>query len=205
MNKIFIICCILLVSCRKVALSDNEVIQSMKLAPATIDADGTSQAEAIVKINSATDASKRKVIFEASAGTFAATSTKTVTVEAVYEAGELVARAKLKAPMSPGFVTVTAKPETRSAYNDIIIKDSIEAILSSPFSISVSASAFGVQTGYVGEVIVTGTLKNSKGKNVSTGVKVAFTDVYLNGVPVGGRFRQVQNSSDENSKVSVYY
>jgi hypothetical protein len=107
--------------------------------------------------------------------------------------------------MSVGKMVVTARPETRSAYQDFIVKDSVSVTVSTPASLVVSASAFGVQTGFLSDVLITAVLKNQNNRNVSTGTQVRFEDVYANGTSVGGRFRLVQNSSDENSKVSAYY
>ncbi len=194
-----------LIACKKQHISTDEVLHTLQLSPNPVDADGSSPINVSIRVNSSADVARRKVILETSAGTFSSTSTKTTTVEALYENGELIARATIKAPISPGFVVVTAKPELRNPYNDFLVKDSVQAIISTPSSISLTPSAFGVQTAYVNEVLITGTLKNLKNRNVSSNTKVIFTDVYANGTPVGGRFRQVQNSSDENSKVSAYY
>lgn len=194
-----------LLSCSKVHIANEEVISSLSLSPASVDADGSSLVDVSVKLNKDADASKRKVVLESSAGVFTTGNLKTITVEALYEAGELVARTKLRAPISPGYIVVTAKPELRNAYNDFILKDSIRALPSLPASVSLSSSSFGVPGGFLGEAQLIGLLKNGNGKNVSSGTKVIFKDVYPGGGPVGGRFRLLQAGSDENSKVSVYY
>jgi hypothetical protein len=206
MKKIlFIFAVSLVIACKKQTVSTEEVIHSLDLSPAAIDADGSSLVNVSVRINKDAELSKRKVVFETSAGTFTTNNTKTVTIDALYEGGELFAKAVIKGPISPGTIEVTARPENRNPYNDFIIKKSVDAVPSLPASVTVASSAFGVQTGYVSEVLITGTLRNQKNKNVSTGVKVRFDDIYQNGTPVGGRFRQIQSSSDENSKVSAYY
>lgn len=195
---------LLLSACKKISINNDQVIESFQV-PDEILADGTSQVELVIKINKSADAAKRKLVVETSAGLFTPVNLKTTTIEALFEAGELVARVKLKAPTSAGKIYVSVKPEIRNAYNDFIIRDSLTAIASIPSSIFVSASAFGVQTAFVGEVQITGTLKNGNGGNVSSGYKVQFADFFMNGAPAGGRFRAIQNSSDDNSKVSAFY
>lgn len=194
-----------LLSCRKVSIETGDVISTMSLSPVTVDADGSSLVDVSVRLNSNSDPSRRKIVLETTAGLFTNVNLKTVTTEALFESGELVARVKLRAPMSPGYMVVTAKPEIRNAYNDFIVKDSVQAKLSIPATISLSASAFGVQGGFLGEIQLTGLLRNGNGKNVSAGARVIFKDVFPGGGAVGGRFRQLQAASDENSKVSVYY
>lgn len=205
MKYILLAISFLVVSCGKVKVENLKVIESIQLLPSTVEGDGSSQVDLIIKINKSADLSRRKLAVETSSGSFGTSGLKSTTLEAVYENTELIARAKIKAPSAPGFIVITARPEFRNAYHDFIVKDSIPVSPSMPVSITASASAFGVQTGFVGEVLITGTLKNAKGKNVSTGVKVQFADFYQNGMPVGGRFRQTQNSSDESSKVTAYY
>jgi hypothetical protein len=197
--------CLVFFACKKVSIGTEEVINSLVLSPTTVQADGSSVIDVAVKINSNAEASKRKVVLETSSGSFTANNQKTITVDALYENSELVARTTIKAPNSPGNLVVTARPETRTAYNDFIIKDSVQVGPSVPNSISLSASAFSVLTGYQNDVQITGILKNQNGKNVSAGIKVLFEDIYPNGTPVGGRFRQVQNSSNESSTVSAFY
>lgn len=196
---------VFIASCKKIDNEKIRFIESIKLSPKSVEADNSSLVNMEIRINKDADISKRKLLLETSAGTFLGTGLKTATIDAVFEGGELIGRAKLKAPSSPGTMLVTVKPESRYRYNDFIVVDSVQALPSVVSSISVAASAFGVQTGFVGEVLITGTLKNSNGKNVSSGAKVAFSDFYLNGGPVSGRFRQMQTNSDENSKVTAYY
>lgn len=201
----FLVLILTLAGCKKIEIDNSEVIESMKISPLEIDADGTSLIDIFVTINKNAEAAKRKLVVESSSGVFPGNNLKNITIEAVYEGGELIARTKLRAPSGPGKVYISARPEIRNAFSDFILKDSITANPSVPASITVSASSFGVQTAYVGEVLITGHLRNGNGKNVSTGYKVQFSDFYVSGGAVGGRFRAIQNASDDNSRVSAYY
>jgi len=194
-----------LYTCKKIDIDTSDVIPFLELSPKPVQADGTSIINAVVKISKDAEPSKRKIALETTSGVFATNSLKTITVDALFENGELVARTTIRSPITPGQVVVTARPEVRSPYSDFIIKDSVQASPSVAITISLSTSAFGVRTGFLSDVQITGVLKNQNNKNVSSGTNVIFEDIFQNGSPVGGRFRQVQSSSDENSKVSAFY
>lgn len=204
MRRLFLTYLLLLFSCTKQKIITADVVSSLKMSPSTVPADGTSLISVTVFINKDADADKRKLVFETSAGMFS-NNTRTITLEALLENGQLVARTTIKAPSSPGIVVVTVQPEIRSSYNDFIVKDSVTATPSLPASIKVEASTFGVRTDYLGEAQITGTLKNANNNNVSTGVKILYEDYFPGGAPVNGRFRALQVVSDENSKVSTAY
>ena len=206
MRIILLIGLLFFTSCEKQNIDASDVISDLSLIPVTIEADGSSMISISVKLNKEAEVSKRKVVFETSSGSFASTNTKTATIEATYEQGLLVARTSIKAPTSPGVMFVTARTEYRSLYNDFIAKGSITIMPSVPVSIKAEPSSFGVRTDFLGEVEISGILKNANGRNVSTGSKVVFEDYFPGqNVSANGRYRLIQVSSDENSRVNVLY
>lgn len=205
MRVIIIVSLFFLLSCKKQYVESEEVIYGLTLSPDSVDADGSSIISVSANVSKDADASKRKIVFETSSGSFTSNGIKAITLEAVYENGLLVARTTMRSPSSPGSVVVSARPENRNPYNDFIAIDSVQAIASAPTTIKLEPSAFSVSTAFIGEVQITGTLRNAKNRNVSTGNKVLFEDIYLGGATVNGRYRLLQTSSDESSKVSTYY
>lgn len=204
-NYIFLLFTIIALGCTKPRITTEEVIQNLMITPKIIDANGADLINISVTINKDADATKRKIVFETSGGVFSVNELKTITIEAVYEAGTLIARTTIRVSSTPSTIIITAKPENRNPINDFILKDSAHSVTSIPFSIRLEANAFSVSTDYIGEVQLTGILKNDKNKNVSADTKVIFEDYYMNGTAVNGRFRALQTRSDDNSKISAIY
>lgn len=191
-------------SCAKEVVPVSEVLSPMQFSSRTIVADGSSTISITVEIGKDADADKRNMRFSTSSGNFVGGDT-TLVKKAEFEGGKLIARVQLKAPMKPGIIKISVKPEASNQFTDYTVSDEIVAVRSEPSQIRVSASSFSVLTAYAGEIRVKGILLNKSDKYVSVGYKVAFEDFFQNGNRVNGRFREVQNISMDSSSVSALY
>lgn len=81
----------------------------------------------------------------------------------------------------------------------------IPSIRSVPSSVSLSINSFSIEQNYGSEVTLSATVLNSEGKKVSNGAKARFRDVFEDGTPVNGRFREERLSSNNESVVSAIY
>lgn len=195
----------LFAGCKKAHIVTTDLLPSFKIYKQTINADGSTLVDITAEVNPDADENRRTVIFSAGSGSFVGGTDSTISKKATFEAGILIARVRYKAPLTPGLVTIRAKVDLSNEKTDYIQSDTIRVLDSKPAKIQLSASAFAVKINFANEVTITGLLSNNEGKFVSLGNKVVFTDAYDDGSPVNGQFRQLQNSSDASSGVSVSY
>jgi|GEM_PF-6548227 len=193
--------------CNKVHPDTEQVIFNLLATPSKTLADGQTTVDVSAELKADADPAKRNIIFTATAGTFGTGSDKTITVKADYDNGLMIARTKLKMPVSEASITVTAKPETNVSYQNYSASTTITASKSVAVTVKLEPSSVSVLTNFLSEVTLTGILKNSLNGNVSTGNKVEFKDYYADGVTriAGSAFRAYQASSDAGSKVSCVY
>jgi hypothetical protein len=190
--------------CIKNNIKTGDLLSSLSITPAQVLADGTSVVTISTTVNGKADSTKRNVLFSATGGKFIG-GTDSIVVNAVYVNTNLVATAKLIAPLSPQTVTIKAKMNLANEKTDYTQTATITAAPSVPAKITLSASAFAVKVNFGSEVTITGALTNAAGNPVSLGNKVVFVDTYEDNTPVNGRFRQLQNSSNNLSSVSAIY
>ncbi len=81
----------------------------------------------------------------------------------------------------------------------------IRSIKSIPSSVKLESSASSVGEDFSSEIKLEATLASELGRSVSNGTKVTFSDFYKNGDKVNGVFREVQSSSNNESKTSAFY
>jgi hypothetical protein len=200
--SIFIMICSL--GCKPEPIQVSEVISSLTISDRTPFADGKSVIDISVKINTETNVEKRNVVFSCSSGTFLPSNDTVITQKAVFENGNLIARVKYRVTSTAEKILVTARPESRSRYEDFLVGDSIVSKVSIPTFLKLTSSAPAVFEGYQNEVQLTGILRNDL-LNVSSGLTVLFEDYYEDGSPVNGRYRAKRELTDSNSMVSTYY
>lgn len=194
----------ILISCQK-DIKTSDVISGLTLSSHSIDADGTTTVDLSVVLNKDAGASKLNVIFSASSGTLTGGTDGKVTAKADYVNQQLVAKASLTAPMSPGKIIITAAPQATSPNGDYILKDSLVANPVFPATLQLTASSFGIGSNFTSIDTLTGSLRSAQHKKVSTGAKVLFEDFLSNGTKATGRFRSNMPSSDGDSKVIALY
>ncbi len=192
-------------SCKKKPVSIDKVIESLKITPQQIDADGTSIAVIEVEINPKADATKRTVIFSATSGNFENGTNSTISEKAKFENNKLIARVRYKATSKSGSVIITAKMDLPEQPTDYQKSDSLRLNDSKPDTIFLKASALGVMINFGNEITITGVLQNIKRKNVSAEKTVEIDDYYENGLPVNGSFREKQLTTTNNSTISFIY
>jgi hypothetical protein len=197
---LLISCC----SCEK-EVTLEKIFSNLVLTPAELQADGQSKIWVSVEIDNAANEDRRNFIFSTTAGTFTKTKTDHVTVKAEYENGVLMAKSELQASTSPGEFTVSVQPEFDSSISDFKLSKTGKTTESSPASIDLETSAFGIVANFGSEVLLTATLKNGTQRNVSKGVQVIFEDELLNTDKALGRFRKLQKATADSSKVTTYY
>ena len=192
-----------LIACNK-NLEVGDILTNLTTDKEVVNADGQSIVEVSVEINQNSSEDRRVVIFTASSGVFSDSELNTYSSKAEFIDGKLIAKAMLKAPISPGQITITCQPEFDSPIKEYELSKKIEAIPSLPNSINLEASAFGLKSQFGNEVFLHAILKNSEGKHVSKNTMVLFEDLTSN-TNANGRYREMQNATDENGKVSTYY
>lgn len=193
------------ISCKKTSLSVDNVIYGLQISNHDITADGTTIDTIIAKINNAANVSKRFVTFQTNSGNFINGSNGMISVPALFENNELVARAFIIAPLKATVLKITASPKLDSSNANYVLKDSIVVNSSEPASIHLEVSGYGIKPNYQGEITMSAILKNSEGNNVSLGNKVEFKDTMLTSGAISGDFRQINNISDSSSKTSCIY
>jgi len=155
-----------------------------------------------------TDVNFREIELVAEAGSFinASDNPLKITVTAERVNGLLFAEAQWKVPAQPGLVKITAEPNVSEIGGLFLASKSIMVDSSVVNTIILKASSFSVPVNFSGEITLTGELKNNMGKGVSLGTSVIIEDFLEDLVtPVGGRFRNLELSSDANSSVSAIY
>jgi hypothetical protein len=183
----------------------SDVIQSFKVSPTTVDANGaTVTLTAVINPNASDD--RKSVIFSTTGGSLlGAGSDGKLTVKADWVGTNLTATASLVGPMSAGQVVLSVAPATTSPNADYTLRDTIMANLVSPASIKLATSSFGIGANFTSEDTLIATLKSANNRKVSLGAPVQFDDVLANGMPAVGRYSMKQTASDANSQVSTFY
>lgn len=183
----------------------SEVFSDFSLSSDQVSADGQSTIDVSVVLSSNADSDRRNVIFKTTSGSFLPSLTETSIVKAEYDNGKLTAKAILKVSTKPGNIIISVKPEFDSSVGEFVLEKTITAVQSKVTSIHLEPSSYGIGSNYLTDVKVVGILKNSSGKSVSNGQKVIFEDFLSDGTPAHGKFREMQNVSASDSKVSCYY
>lgn len=186
-------------------IKDEDVFTDLLLSPSELPADGQSTSIVSVKVNDAASSDRRSFVFSTTAGTFTASGNGKFTAKAEYENGVLMAKAILRAPFSPGEFTLTVQPEFGSPIRDFVLSRIGKATPSLAASIELETSGFGIASNFLNEIFLSASLRNATGKNVSKGTSVIFEDELLTGGPARGRFRYLQSTTSDSSKVSGYY
>jgi hypothetical protein len=198
---------IIFLSCKKEKkINATDIFEDFKFSTKIVDADGQSTVSVSVKVSEDASADRLNVMFSSTEGMFTTSGTSKQTVKAAYVNGELIASATWKSSFSPGIASISVQPEFDSPLREFELSESVEMQISAPASINIEPSAFGISSNFLNEVQLVARLKNSKGKNVSSGYKVRFKDFILsNGQPANGRLRAVKDVTSDSSKVSCYY
>jgi hypothetical protein len=182
----------------------DDVFTAFTVTPEAIFADGQTIMEVKAVPLQSTSADRSNIVFKTTGGVFVLSGKSEETVKATFVDGELVATARLRAPISPGDFTVSAEPEFDSPVKDYRVTRTISPATSLPVKISVETSASGIGKNALTEVLVTGTLLSDKNSWVTRGVDVTFEDV-VGASPGGGIFRSIVAKSGGESTVSAYY
>lgn len=181
----------------------NKVLTDLTVDKTEIIADGNATVTLTVKLNSEANADRRNIVFTTSNGSFGDGPKKTVKAE--YIDGVLMAKTSFKVSTKPGEITVSAKPEFDSPYNEYRLEKKLTAVPSVAQSIKIEPSAFGIAANFTNEISLTAYLKNNNGGFVSAGQKVLFEDLLQSGGTANGRFRNVVSATSDSSKVSAVY
>jgi uncharacterized repeat protein (TIGR01451 family) len=206
MKKYLILILIIITSsCKPDMVTIDKVISGLTISNRTPYADGTTIIYMSAQLNSNTDADKRNVIFEASAGSFVKANDTLITQPATFVNGSLIATVAFKVPVTAGKIHLSVRPATASQYADYIIKDTISAIPSYPATLMLVPSVFAVKADIGNEILLTATLRNSSNNYVSSGTKVLFQDYLPNGQPANGRYRALRDTTDATSTATAYY
>ncbi len=190
---------ILLSSCNDDSVKSSEVV-TIAASATTISADGKStlKISGYIPIRALPD--KRMITFRASKGSFAMGSG-----DSIRETASQVSNDKWRADVT--FIAPLDSGQTKIFAITHGFKDSVtvtnEVVEAS--KIKLSADAFSVQVGFIGQLTLTGQLTSSVGGNVTKGRRVIITDVTALGLPVGGAFRNKQLRSNDASQVSAIY
>lgn len=196
----FITIAVLLWGCAESVPNIDEIIL-LETSTSMIVADGNSKATLTVFLPLDADEDKRTIKFETNLGMFSDSNRfKEVTATQKLASDEkLTAEVTFLAPSSPGIAEITATVSGYTRSTNIEINPSTVA------SLVLTASQFNVQENFASEVVITGRVLNSSGKNASQGVPVKLHDVYLSGQPVNGNYREQKLSSNGSGNVSAIY
>lgn len=191
----------IIVSCDN-DVSPKDVLQ-IKTTKTELRADGSSTAKISGYIPIAALPDKRTVTFKVSSGTLedslANAQVKKISLKAEKQEGDFwVASTDYTAGVDVGKSVIYASIE------GVVDSVTISLMPAAATGIKLTADAFAVPVNFLGEINLTAILTSSSGK-VSKGQKVRFVDTYENGTPLGGSFRNVQSTSDDNSQVRATY
>ncbi len=195
---------LVLVSCAEETITLHDVI-TIRAGSPSVNADGSTlvRITALLPIDALPD--KRMITFKTTTGSIqdsvgtTDSSKKGLVVKANKKIGKYWQAAVNYVPgLDSGRAKVSA---TILGYTDSVYID-LKPVQAT--RIRVVSDSFAVQVGFAGEVTLIGTLSSSDG-NVSKDRKVKFIDTNLDGSPVGGSFRAIQNKSDEKGQVSTVY
>lgn len=192
-------------SCDDKVIDTGDVLTNLTISQQEIHADGQSTVEVTVELDKNASSDRRSVVFSTSSGTFLPKDSVKATVKAEFFDGKLIATTKLRAPVRPGTITVTAKPEYDIPSQDFILEGSLTATLSVPAQIRLNPSGFAITANFGSQVALTATLRNSDGKFVSAGYKVVFEDLLGAGGPAGGRFNHLKDVTTDSSVTAASY
>lgn len=181
-----------------------DAIRGFNASATEFPADGQSTVKLSAVLSDDSSADRRSVIFSTSSGTFS-NGTKSITVKAEFDNGQMVSKADLKSSTTPEQITVTVKPEFDSPLEEFSLRRIITSTPSVPKTIRLTPSASGIASNHVTEVKLIGILKNDKQKFVSRGYKVRFDQEFSDGTTVNGYFRDMQDTTTDSSRVSTYY
>lgn len=186
-------------------MSTSAYIREVLVTPNTVRADGTTIIEIKAVLNP--DLDKRAVQFNADNGIFQnSDKPNIITVTAEKLNDTLVAVARLKAPYTPGTITISVQPDITDLKGKFVVKRTVLVDTSDAVKIDLTANGFSAHNNFQGEIEVTGLLKNSDGNGVSKGVVVAMEDFDLNFNSLPGQFRNSSLTTTGNdSKVSTIY
>jgi hypothetical protein len=190
-------------SCNK-TVATNDVVQII-LVDSTVPADASSSFRVYALLPLKATAASRTVLFSASSGTFA---NHKDTIYAFADSigvvpGMWAAAVTYTAPLKSGQATISVSTPTAPVFT---AASSVTLTPALPDSMALNASSFMVQDSFQSEITITGTLFSGKGKKVSTGSVVKFSDYYAdNDSAVRGSYRALQILSDTASSFSCIY
>ena len=208
MNRISIglLMAVILAGCQKVNQDTNQVLTGLKLTTYQMDADGTATDTVTVQLNANADATRRNVRFSASPYGKWIGGDSTISVKAVFQNNLLIARAVFLVSNTPGNIQIQARPDLPDVSNNNYTQSANLVTKTSNVSvIKLTPSGFGINSNYLSEVTLTGTLTNAKGFMAVAGTNVVFEDTLAGGGPAGGSFRTLVTASNASSQVSAIY
>ncbi len=194
---------IFLFSCNDEEVAIGDVI-NINAKVKEINADGTATTLITCSIPIKAKADKRTIIVKTTYGTFEdITSDQRVKKVSIIadkeEENRLVATTEYTSSLDAGDAIIYA---TIEGFTDSTI---VKQKLVTATAITLATDDLGVAVNFIEEINLTGTLVSESSGKVSKGNKVKFVDTFIDGSPVGGTFRKIQSSSDNNSQVTATY
>ncbi len=203
MRKALVAIAFLAFACNE-EVSVEDIFSDFKLSAETIPADGQSTIDVSVNVNENSSADRRTVLFKTTGGAFTTSEKSEQSVKAIYVEGVLMAKARLRAPISDGAFKITVEPEFNSPIKTYSLEKNVTTTPSVATKILVETSATGIAPNAGTEVRVTGTLLNASGRWVTKNTTVEFQDMIGSG-SAGGIFRNAALTSSDTSTVVAWY
>lgn len=195
---IYIVLYISLLSCVSTVKTE-ELIKDVALEKTEILADGTTVV--VIKVELNEKLTQRKVRFEVDRGFLIDSKDgNVILVDAEMENQQLFAKAKLRAPSTPGLITINIQSELPDRKGLNVVTKTITAKESVPQKLELKANSFQVFNNFDGEIELSGQLYNAEGKGVSNGYRVKFNVPE----PTKSAFRN-ENLISTNSKISATF
>ncbi|MGW9687133.1 hypothetical protein [Flagellimonas sp. 2504JD1-5] len=200
MKRIFYVF-LFMVSCEADPVNfEGDIISSIDIDKSSLVADGTDNTNIKVNFNKEVDVSRIKLQVKVNNGVFSESDSQTI---------ELTPIADLEKAISAEFTlkstTSNVDHELEFKIDPYITNRKITSVKSEPHSIKLVADSFKVGTNFSSEIKLEATILNESRKNVSSGAKVKITDLFENGNPANGLFREENLSTKSDSKISAIY
>lgn len=206
-NRItYILITLFIASCGKEEIVADNIFVALTPSQNEVTADGSSTITIKAFLHPDGDESLRTINFKVDKGVFVESGTNELTKAAeINPADSVEAEVVLRAPSSPGTITVSAQVVLKDLKDRYIKTTTIQANESVVSTLDLTSSSISVVNNFGSEVTITGSLKNSAGANASSGVTVIMYDTDASNNLLSGNFRNQVYTSGGDSKVSVLY
>ncbi|MFA0964059.1 hypothetical protein AB9P05_19785 [Roseivirga sp. BDSF3-8] len=202
MKKILVIYLLVVFGCKDDEVKPTDIISRIEVANEGVLADGNTVIE--IRAFMPEEVDKRSIKFKVTKGKFLNSQTDTIVVRnAVIIDDELQALALYQVPSTAGDITVSAEPDIVDQEGRYLVYETFTIGKSEADKLSLESSSFSVNNNY-GEITISGSVKNSYGRNASNGISILLEDYDSTFSPLGGIFKNQMLSVSSGTITTIY-